>query len=264
MGEKGLAVGGVYLAQTAMLVLYWHPFMAFVVPLLAGELLLTSSTETLDALPGFAARALRTRWIAAAAIFGAAFIGVSKAVNSPTPGHALASILSSAAVPGLLMLLWLRAPGSVRRAGLTLRELLPDGRQGLVVGLLLAAFYAVTGLLIRPGSMPRTIVPHLSVAALYALFCGLAAGVLARSARRDRAVPPAGARSGAAGSRRPRPCSSCPSRQCRPRSPRSRPRRRLRDGRRPHRHGRGAGDHRRRRCGRDPPDVISSGPRRRV
>jgi hypothetical protein len=197
-GGKGLAVGGVYLAQTAMLVLYWHPFMAFVVPLLACELLLTSSTETLDALPGFAARALRTRWIVTAAIFGAAFIGVSKAVNSPAPGHALASILSSAAVPGLLVLFWLAAPGSERRTGLTLRELLPDGRQGLVIGLALAAFYAVTGFSIRPGSMPRTIVPHLSVLALYVLFCSLAAGTLARSACRDPAAPSAGGRPGRA------------------------------------------------------------------
>jgi len=92
--------------------------------------------------------------------------------------------------------LWLAAPGSGRRTGLTLRELLPDGRQGSVIGLLLAAFYAVTGFLIRPGSMPTTIVPHLSVLALYALFCGLAAGVLARSACRDRPVLPARAAPG--------------------------------------------------------------------
>jgi hypothetical protein len=194
-GEKGLAVGGVYLAQTAMLVLSWHPFMAFLAPLLAGELLLTSSAETLDALPGPVARALRTRWIFAAAAGGAAFIGVSKAVNSPTPGHALASILCSAAVPGFLVLLWLRAPGGTRRAELALRDLLPDGRQGLVIGVLLAAFYAVTGLFIRPEAMPRTMVPHLSVWALYAVFCGLAIGVLVRAARRGSpspcAAPPA-------------------------------------------------------------------------
>ena len=192
-GEKGLAVGGVYLAQTAMLVLYWHPFMAFLVPLLAGELLLTSSTEILGALPAFLDRALRTRWAFAAALFAAAFIGVSKAVDSPTPPHALLSVFSSAAVPALLIFLWLRAPGGKRRAGLTLRDLLPDCRQGLVIGLLLAAFYAVTGILIRPGSMPRTIVPHLSVWALYALFCGLAVGVLLRAARRDPAAPYAAA-----------------------------------------------------------------------
>ncbi|OHD74033.1 MAG: hypothetical protein A2177_14650 [Spirochaetes bacterium RBG_13_68_11] len=188
-GEKGLAVGGVYVAQTAMLVLYWHPFMAFLAPLLAGELLLTSSSETLEALPAFLGRAMRTRRVFIAVVAAAVFIGVSKAVNSPTPLAALASILSSAAVPGLLVFLWLRAPGGAQRAGLTLRDLLPDGRQGLVIGVLLAAFTVATGLLIRSEAMPRTIVPHLSVWALYALFCGLAVGVLLRAARRDSAAP---------------------------------------------------------------------------
>ena len=98
-GERGLAVGGVFLAQTAMLVLYWHPFMAFLVPLVAGELLLTSSSDVLDALPGPVRRALRSPWILIAAVLSAAFIGVSKAVNSPTPGHALVSVLAGAAVP---------------------------------------------------------------------------------------------------------------------------------------------------------------------
>jgi hypothetical protein len=189
-GEQGLVVGGVYLAQTAMLVLYWHPFMAFIAPLTAGELLLASSTETLDALPGPVRRALRTPWIFAGAVLAGAFAGVSKAVNSPTPGHAVLSVVSSAAVPGLLALLWLRAPGWQRRAGLGLHELLPDGRQGLVIGLLLAAYYVVAGIFIRPEAMPRTIVPHLTVWALYAVFCGLAVGATMGAARRRRAGPP--------------------------------------------------------------------------
>jgi hypothetical protein len=177
-GEKELAIGGVYLAQTAILVLYWHPFMAFLAPLLAGELLLTSSTEVLDALPAFLGRALRTRRVFAAA------------------------------VPGLLVFLWLRAPGGKRRAGLTLCDLLPDGRQELVVGLLLAAFYAATGLLIRPESVVRP--------------CG----------RGDRASGEGGflgsVRRCAAGSRsaycKLPSCSLRPSRPSRPRSRRSRTR----------------------------------------
>jgi hypothetical protein len=95
----------------------------------------------------------------------------------------------SSAVPGLLVFLWLRAPGGTQRAGLTLRDLLPDGWQGLVIGVLLAAFYVATGLLIRPEAIPCTIVPHLSVWALYALFCGLAVGVLLRAMRKDSTVP---------------------------------------------------------------------------
>ena len=124
MGGERARRRGVYLAQTAMLVLYWHPFMAFLAPLLAGELLLTSFTETLEALLAFLGRTVRTGRVFIAAAVAAVFVGVSKAVNSPTPGDALASILSSAAVPGLLVFLWLRAPGGTQRAGLTLRDLL--------------------------------------------------------------------------------------------------------------------------------------------
>ncbi len=196
-GDRGLAVGGVFLSQTAMLVLYWHPFMAFLVPLLAGELLLSSTTEVRDALPGPVRRALRTPWISAAAVPAAAFVGVSKAVNSPTPGHALASVLAGAAVPALLVLLWHRAPGAARRAGLALRDLLPDRRQGLAIGVLLAAYYVVTGIFIRPASLPRSIVPHLSVAALYAVFGGLAVAVTLRTPR--GALPARGARPARAG-----------------------------------------------------------------
>ncbi len=195
-GDRGLAVGGVFLSQTAMLVLYWHPFMAFLVPLLAGELLLASSTEVRDALPGPVRRGLQIPWIFVAAVPAAACVGVSKAVNSPTPGHALLSVLAGAAVPALLVLLWHRAPGGKRRAGLALRDLLPDRRQGLVIGILLAAYYLVTTFVIRPGSLPRSIVPHLSVAALYAVFGGLAVAVTLRTPRGVRPAP--GARSGRA------------------------------------------------------------------
>jgi hypothetical protein len=190
-GDRGLAIGGVYLSQTAMLVLYWHPFMAFLVPLLAGELLLCSSTEILDALPRPLRHGLRTPWIFAAAVLTAAFIGVSKAVNSPTPGHAVLSVLAGAAVPALLVLLWHLLPGGTRRAGLALRDLLPDRWQGFAVGALLAVYYVVTGVFIRTGSLPRTIVPHLSVAALYAVFGGLAVAVTLRTPR--GALPAPGA-----------------------------------------------------------------------
>jgi len=192
-GDRGLAVGEVFLAQTAMLVLYWHPFMAFVVPLAAGELLAASSTETRDALPRFLGRALRGPWIFAVAAAAAVLVGAGKAVNSPTPLHAALSVLSSAAVPALLALLWRRGPGWRRRTGLTLRDLLPTGRQGLAVGLLLAAFYVVTGVFIRPASMPRTFVPHASVAALYAFFGGLAFAVTLRTPRREAGTVPAAA-----------------------------------------------------------------------
>ncbi|MCX7029656.1 MAG: hypothetical protein NTU62_05995 [Spirochaetes bacterium] len=243
-GEKGLAVGGVYLAQTAMLVLYWHPFMAFLVPLL------TSSTGVLDSVPTFLGPAVRTPRV---------FIGVSKAVNSPTPLHALVSVLSSAAVPGLLVLLWLRAPGADRRVGLTLSELLPDGRQGLVIGVLLAAYYVVTGFCIRPEAMPRTIVPHLTVWALYVLFCGLAIGVIVRAAQRDSAAPPAGAlpaRSGFGRVRRfPRCHLGCAF------AVQGRSRRPL-DGGRVARHGHGARAGRRGRCRHCPSAVILCGHRR--
>jgi hypothetical protein len=195
-GDRGLAVGGVFLSQTAMLVLYWHPFMAFLVPLLAGELLLSSSSEVLDALPGPVRRALRAPWLFAAAVLTAAFVGVSKAANSPTPGHALLSVLAGAAVPALLVLLWKVLPGGTRRAGLALRDLLPDRRQGVVIGVLLAAYYVVTGVLIRPASLPRSIVPHLSVAALYAVFGGLAVAIAFRTPR--GALPAPGERRGRA------------------------------------------------------------------
>ncbi len=67
-----------------------------------------------------------------------------------------------------------------------------------MIGALLAAYYVVTGILIRPASLPRSIVPHLSVAALYAVFGGLAVAVTLRTPRGATmapAAPPPRARS---------------------------------------------------------------------
>ena len=64
------------------------------------------------------------------------------------------------------MLVWRLA---VRGARWSLRELLPSHRQGLIVGGLLAGLYLILGLTLRTASLPRTLIPHVTALAIYAV-----------------------------------------------------------------------------------------------
>jgi|Deesub1362A_J573_1020465.scaffolds.fasta_scaffold11543_3 hypothetical protein len=45
------SVGGIYIIPFLLIVLFWHPFFSFIIPLQTSEVLLTSSRETLSYLP---------------------------------------------------------------------------------------------------------------------------------------------------------------------------------------------------------------------
>lgn len=169
-GSHGLNLGGLYVTQTAVLVLYWHPLMAFIVPVVVGETLFTSSRESLRALPrwlqGGRGEAVRRAWLPAA--FGA-FCGISKALNARSPLEGLFSAASGVGVLLVLAVLWRRTGCSLAR----FRDLLPSRREAMVLGVLLGLLYVVMGVGIRPEALPRALVPHLSVWLMYLLLIGL-------------------------------------------------------------------------------------------
>ncbi len=179
-GSHGLNLGGLFVTQTAVLVLYWHPLMAFIVPVLVGETLFTSTRESLRVLPrwlqGGRGQAVGQAWLPAA--FGA-FCGISKALNAQSPLEGLFSAFSGVAVLFVLAVLWRRTGCSVAR----FRDLLPSGHEAIVVGALLALLYLVMGVGIRPEALPRELVPHLSVWLLYLLLTGLFLRVTRHSRR---------------------------------------------------------------------------------
>lgn len=193
-GAQSLTLGGLYVFQTVVLVLFWHPFMAFIAPLLATECLITESREIPDALPPFLRGTSKSRARAVLSSGVAAVLLVpTAAINAPTPLRALESILSSIIVISVLWGLWRLL---LRGKGYALRDLLPNPRQAAWLGGALLCLYLVLGFIIRRGSLPKTLGPHVTVAVIYAVLAGLLFLVLRWGAieglpteKPDRAVP---------------------------------------------------------------------------
>lgn len=168
-GDATLTFGGVYVVQTAILVLFYHPLMAFVLPLVIAESLFATSRETLLCLPVRVQRWLRGRTTLVASLF-AAYCGLFHSLNASSTHVALASSLSSGAVFWALVCWWRRTS---RDRAYTLRHLLPTNRQAAWLGGLLFFGYLWQGVLLRPEAMPRTLVPHLTVWTMYWILGGL-------------------------------------------------------------------------------------------
>ncbi len=168
-GDAMLTFGGVYVVQTAILVLFYHPWMAFVLPLVIAESLFTKSRETLQCLPACVQRWFQGRTALVASLFGA-YCGLFHSLNAPSTGVALASSLSSGMVFWGLVWCWRRTGNDGVH---TLRHLLPTNRQAGWLGGLLLFGYLWQGILLRPESMPRTLIPHLTVWGMYLILGGL-------------------------------------------------------------------------------------------
>ena len=158
---------GHFLIHTAIWVLFWHPLMAFIVPLFAAESLFTSSSETTDSLPNRLQRRLQTSSGAIHLVIALAlFCGFTQALNSPNSAMSLLPVGVGVGFLFLLGGLWQRQKS---RSGYTLRELLPSSRQALILALLLLGGYLVTAFSLRSEALPDSIGPHLTVWAIYAV-----------------------------------------------------------------------------------------------
>jgi hypothetical protein len=168
-----------------LLVLWWHPLLAFILPLGLAEALMTRSREVLDCLPE-RWRARIDRAPGRAALLLALACGVLASANAPTPVFALLSPLANACLLGGLLMVWQRrGPGQVY----TLEALLPGVRGTAALGMLLAAFYGLAGAAILPERLPGP-AGHAAILVCYALF----AVALYRSTRATitvrEAIPP--------------------------------------------------------------------------
>lgn len=158
-------LGGVAVVETLLLVLFWHSFMAFILPLFLAETALTSSREVFALLPGWAKGALisgKAPALALALVFAA---GVFQSVGTPTPLDSLASGLLNSGFLILLVLAWRRAGGS----GYSFRELLPGPRGFKAMLASLGVVYLTLGLLLRPEELPG-LGSQATVWAMYAFF----------------------------------------------------------------------------------------------
>jgi hypothetical protein len=175
--------GGIALFETIILVLFLHPLLAFVVPLLFTEVLLTNSNEVFLGLP----RGFRHS-IGAHPLVGAlslmAMFGLMQFINSPSVLSSLLSGAGNGVVIGLAVLWWRRSGG----AAYSLRELLPGPKGLKVFGWVLLAWYLFWGVAINPKSIPPVFHGQLTVWVLYAALLLIFYRCLVRS---RLACPPA-------------------------------------------------------------------------
>ena len=143
-------VFGIALTETMVLVLFWHCFMSFVVPLLLGEAIFTSSSETYSMLPdwalGFLDRLERRKLYCVLPFFGGLFqsVGTGSVLNS-----VLSGLLTTLYLVALLIL-WRRRGGE----SYSMRQLLPDDREFKGITVALAVYYVLTTIFMRAEEIP--------------------------------------------------------------------------------------------------------------
>jgi hypothetical protein len=166
--HPAVRLGGVAVIETIILILWWHPFMAFLVPLLLGETVLCRSRHMARALPERLRRVLFGRRAAVVLVVLAVLAGLlaSSANNTrPSVVHILVSIIPSAAVLLALVWLWRRVTRGVR---MSLPDLLPTNRAFVVLCLCLGLQYVVLGIKLLPDSLPG-LGPQASIWLVYAV-----------------------------------------------------------------------------------------------
>ncbi|MBI1177879.1 hypothetical protein GC207_10635 [bacterium] len=158
-----LQFGGIALFETILLVLFLHPLLAFVVPMLFTELLCTNSSEIVDGLPHRVKEMVRKhpkRWIGL--LMG--MLGFMQFVNSPSVALSFLSAAGNSLILGLVLLWWRRSGGNQY----ALRELLPGPGGTRSFGIVLLVWYVFWGFAIRPEAVPPIIPGQLTIWLFYA------------------------------------------------------------------------------------------------
>jgi hypothetical protein len=174
--ESPIYVGGIAIVETLLLVLFWHSFMAFIVPLFLAEGVLTSSREVYTLLPGRVKAVFTSKSARRIAILLAISAGIFQSIGAPTPLHSLASGVLNPIFLMALIAAWRRRGG----AEYGFRDLLPGPRGFGVLLVLLGADYVILGVLLNPDLLPG-IGPQATVWAMYAFFSFLLYAAVRRS-----------------------------------------------------------------------------------
>lgn len=148
--ESPIQVGGISVLEFLVVVLFWHPFMSFIMAVGAAELL----TSRRKLLPEF---------ILKRPFLFAIILGALESSNSPSTIHSFLSLALTLAVVLLLVRWW-----KSRYEGESLDELLPTLKELKLLVPLLLVYYVVLGLGIRRGAIPG-LAPQAFVWAFYTL-----------------------------------------------------------------------------------------------
>ena len=165
-GDPFILVGGIAAIETIVLVLWWHPFWAFMIPLFAGENLLSGSNEIVNGLPDRFKGLLNSNKAYLLLPLFAFIAGALQSGNSPSPVHSLLSGFSTTGFLILLIAVWRKI---TKGREYSLRQLLPSKKEFYVLFFLLIVLYVVTGIFLRPEALPG-FGPQINIWLIYAVF----------------------------------------------------------------------------------------------
>ena len=168
-GDPIISVGGIALIESIVLVLWWHPLMAFIIPLFVSENLLTASKETMNCLPKRFNQLFNSKKKYMLIPLFALLLGAIQSSNSLSPSHSILSGFSTTLLLMVLIYIW---RNKTKGMEYTMRQLLPSKKEFIVLSVLLITFYIVTGLYLRPEALPG-LMPQLIVWLAYAFLFGL-------------------------------------------------------------------------------------------
>jgi hypothetical protein len=170
-GDKTSMVAGIAGMQTSVLIFFWHPWFAFILPLLFGESLFTSTREVFSVLPKLVRQKTQNPIVKMAGVaLLAVFCGITQGANSIS---VLSTLVSTTQAFGVFLVFSLLCKWIFKYDRFRLRDLLPKGKELVVLGVLLLLFYIAAGFLIRPEALPHRLGPHFSIWVIYT-----AAGIL--------------------------------------------------------------------------------------
>lgn len=170
----GDAISFAHVDVLALIVLafFWHPFMAFIFPLSIAETVGTRSRWISSQLPGWFIGASKRSTVMAFVI-----AALTYGLVTTSPAIAMVSTVSALGATGLASWWWRR---KARHYAWTLRDLLPNDRQGKRIALVLAAQYLLFTPLMNTESIPP-LPGHIVVWLLYGGFALLFGSSLAES-----------------------------------------------------------------------------------
>ena len=166
-----ISLGHIDVVALIVLVFFWHPFMAFVFPLSIAETVGTRSRSVARQLPDWFTSASPRKIILAGII-----AALTHGLLMDSPGVALISTASALTAIGLATWWWRRGSAGT---SWTLRELLPNDRQGKAVAIVLLGQYLLLSPLMNAADIP----PMLGHVIVWLLYGGF--GLLFWSAGRE-------------------------------------------------------------------------------
>jgi hypothetical protein len=148
-----------------VLVLFWHCFMSFIIPLLLSEAVFTRSSEVYSLLPSWASRLIRViedrRLFYLLPILG----GIFQSTGAKTLMDSVLSGILTTLFLVVLLVLWRRGIGKEYN----MRSFLPSTREFKTISVTLLVYYFVTGVLLRPEEIPN-LGPQVTIWLLYLFF----------------------------------------------------------------------------------------------